>query len=474
MSHHRKSNRLFFTGLRILAISLLFPTAHVIAGINAVTADGEVPDDPTWCFDDDSPSIHFPIDIGIGTEGWDNWPDRDDCPNCECDCPSPCSPPPVGWRLVLIDCEGNEIYRHESTISTCCCGSGGNAPFNDNDPMDPDDEDTPLGQCSIDQSDPEEEQLDVDVSVCDLERIPKRYRLEVFDGSVVSCAPEYAWRVVDEGDVPAPELTCDQSINALKCLSCDEATLPESVFQIYKTPIYSDSERVIIPLYTISEADMTGASWGEVVNGDLLIPGIGQLRLELDNEAINGGYGTSSLIVHGAPQPAQPGWANSTGPVGNPISLVDYCLPVTDIIHAGKRFEFNVAVARGNKTATIPVIFHWFSTDPIDCCVPHLTRRVEFEVMPLPCRVSAEDPVRPTLEPKPRHGGTFDYEVSRACCPDSKSGQAQEVNNRTAPFIMWPTEWDQVIRQGHAKGWIFTGSALVEPGAQETRHNFGG
>lgn len=445
----------------IIAGGLHFLSDGASAGAMSVNAGATVPPGgPTWCVSA-TPCINIPIDFTEGTDGW-VW-EREHCDPCSSCCPDEgCHPPNARVRVILFDCNGNEIDRKEEEIDTCCCAGSDEAPFGDDN----------AGGCDINQGE-QNNPLDFTFDVCN-GAIPKTYRVEVFDGMVSDpgCGVEFAWNQTAEGIIPPPDLTCSYSLDALKCLACEPARMPQGMFKVYKTlPTQEDAEPLVVPVYTIRESDLSGARLGEAVNGVFLFPGAGQLRFEILDTP---NAGTSSLEIRAGTMPNAAGWSGVGGRMGNLIQE-QVCID-SEENDSAKRFEFNASVGRGDKVATVHTMAHWFYTEDTDCCIRYLTKKVDFQIRPLPCDRQVEPPARPQIKvwaKESDNGLSYDYEMCTPCCGSCSGGSACSIGNLSSPYILWPTTPGLVVRQGHAKGWQFTGSNLIMPDSAATTFVFG-
>lgn len=262
--------------------------------------------------------------------------------------------------------------------------------------------------------------------------------------------------LMGEADVPPPQPDCPITEADLACFACEEEVeLEESMIQFYKS---------VKTVYTACSSQANGSSYGEVVNGELAVPGEGLLFV-----SHTGLEGKASLYGQAAPD----GWYRPTGQTGERITDPACASFGTE---SEQQYRFNVvgescACAAPSDGGNPTVTFHWYEWEAESCCFRRSKGALELRVLPLEVEKTAFDPVVPKRDNWKKSDDSYDYELRLpwcgGCAPDHPSD-----GNLSLPFMAWPTPLGQEIQHGHAKGWTITAGALMSPKPDSAIYQF--
>ncbi len=338
-------------------------------------------------------------------------------------------------RVVLLDSSGNEeIAQYEAAFAPTNCSSCASWT---------------CGSCS--SASPVEQDVVIDLPK---RKCAKNYRIDRWSGCAGDLQPDYSdWHNGAPVAMPPLEFECpagdiQQFMNELKDFTCRA----KGVIAVDADLKFYKSTRT---LYTLPTDDESGASYGEVVNGEFVAPADGLLVVTPDgaSEQVDM-YGSNSANGAGWQVPPD---TRQGGQVSG-----DTCLALS----AGEKYKFNIRAGKGDSTSRFSVKFRWYWWNSEECCLQHDERELDLAIESMLLdTVEPPDPQRNRLT---RTEGV-DVELRRPAC-----GTEKKPGNLTQWFVMWPTVDGLEIQEGHAKRWKVEGDELVAPGPEGQRFDFSG
>jgi len=376
------------------------------------------------------PDSMFPTGIDIHIEG-EYWKDNPGPPPNPCDeCASP-----VKVRVVLIDCNGDEMDQQEKEYPVLNC--------------------EPIHY---------EHKFSFSWE-CPPPTYPDRYRIDLWHGAGnENCNGEQiTWDIGNETQLdPIESAHCPATVEQMKC----RHSYPGEHRSLgYESIVLHKRTRA---LFSLPADDSSGATYGEIVNGTFTAPHDGMLIVTFEVTDRDGRDITDVVDLYGSSSQDAPGWHRLyvPEPLRKGVKInSEHCV---DLLEGGE-FRFSIGARKTSLKLKATVSFTLYAPSNSNCAFPRSEGKLELPVMPLPCILPGGDPVTPVrwLHNIGEGEEAFvDVEVQKPCCGDSAGADL------TLSFILWPTIAGTDISEGHMIGWQSPANHLVSPGPGRTTYSY--
>jgi hypothetical protein len=313
--------------------------------------------------------------------------------------------------------------------------------------------------CTDRESVPESGDYTHCVPVCP--NVPATFEVLLWN-KVVSNQGQGCTTVTDEdaegcqGAIPEPTYDlCTADLEALDCLfSGGTDELATDSLHFYKKK--SDT------LYMLPKDDISGAAYGEAVNGRFKAPADGGLFVTVSKSPSD-----LAVDVWGSEEASGPGWQTASAREGSMIDP-DRCLQMA----GDDLFRFNVRTGKSCGQGTLSITLDWYQWNLDTCCYEHYQGVLKRDVRFLQHELVPADPLRPQRHVhKPTdHGEVIELRLPGCCgCLDEHK---EQVGNFSHWFVAWPSSPGKEIPEGFAKGWQIEGKIVRSPGPDRVEYEF--